>query len=382
MRTLGFLVGVLGIGVASDAHAEARVAWATSTQSPRPLAEALDSVERAALDRCGAGDAGLSAAAWTLAARRAAGAGLADMDGIAFAQRAAGEPHPWARAWAATGATLEEDAVARGLAAWLEGDPRIRRCGVASVGRPGGPRSLVVLAVDALADLGPLPTRVRVGQWLTVEARLRVRASGGKVFVATPTGMPREVPSWFDGTTLRARFAPADVGAIAVQVLADLPSGPRPVLDATVFADADPPATEPAAKAPGEDATGCPAQRECHLAAMLAGARASVGESSLALDSALASVARTHAVRMAQLHQLAHDAGDGTVEDRLRDAGVESAEVAENVVRAPSLSLAHRALWASPSHRANMLLPGVRRVGVGVVEDAHGDVWAVEVEAR
>jgi uncharacterized protein YkwD len=115
---------------------------------------------------------------------------------------------------------------------------------------------------------------------------------------------------------------------------------------------------------------------------MMGDARASVGLLPLTPDPALAAIARAHAARMAQLHQLAHDVGDGAVEDRLRDAGVDAVGVAENLVRAPSLSLAHRALWASPSHRASMLLPGMRRVGVGVAQDAQGEIWAVEVEAR
>ncbi len=333
------------------------------------------------MQRCGAGDVGLAATARALAARRAAGEPLAGMEGIAFAQRAAGEPHPWARAWAATGASLDEGTVGNGVAAWLQGaaGADLRRCGAGSARSPAGTRTLVVVAVEALADLTPLPTRVRLGQWVEIEARFRVRASGGRVLLAGATGVPREVPAWFDGTTLRARFAPPGPGALTVQVVADLPTGPRPVLEAAVFADEEPPAAlDPAAKAPGEDAPPC--DGACLLASMLSRARASEGLAPLARDRDLDAIARAHAAQMARLHELAHDAGDGSPVERVRAAGLDAPEVAEDLARAASIALAHRALWTSPSHRAVMLLPRMRHVGVGVVADEHGELWAVEIE--
>jgi uncharacterized protein YkwD len=352
--------------------------------------QSLDAIERAALARCGTGDAALGEAARSIAARRAGEGHLANLEEIALAQRAAGEPHPWARLWAATGASLEESTVTRGLDAWLRASsiPGLRRCGVGSAVGAGAARTLVVLSVDALADLAPLPTRARLGQWLTVEARMHVAAGGGKVFVAGATGLPREIPAWFDGSTIHARFAPAEAGAMTVQVVAELASGPRPVLEATVFADADPPASANRPQpAPGEDARECageaaPASEECRLERMLTAARASVGLPPLSPDATLASVARAHAARMAGTQKLAHDVGDGGPAERLRAGGLEVRDIAENVAHAPTIELAHRALWASPSHRASMLRSGMERVGVGVVRDELGEAWAVEIEAR
>jgi uncharacterized protein YkwD len=374
-------------GFPSDAAAShPAVTWAASTESPRPLADAaLDATERAALRSCGPGDAGLAEAARTLAEHRAAGEGLADQTGIAFAQRAAGEPHPWARAWAATGASLDPETTGRAVGTWLQGASHAerRRCGVGSARASGGARTLVVLAAEAMADLAPLPTRVRLGQWLTVEARLTVAATGGRVLVAGSTGVPREIPTWFDGSTLRARFAPSGAGPMTVQVVAELANGPRPVLEATVFADQEP-STEAdrTSRAPGEDAATCrdAGDASCQLAAMLTAARASEGLSPLARDASLDALARAHATRIAHAHELAHDAGDGSPLDRLRAAGVDASDVTENLVHADSVRLAHRALWASPSHRANMLLPRMERVGVGVAEDESGGLWAVELE--
>jgi len=307
---------------------------------------------------------------------------MPEVDAIEAAQRAAGEPHPWPRIWAASGHSLDQVTTLARLGVWLGGSraPRFQRCGVAAGASSSGARALVVIAVEALADLAPLPTRARSGQWLTVEARLRAPATGGRVVVLGPGGAPRTVPSWFDGTTLRARFAPDRAGETTVQVVADLAGGPRPVLEATVFADVEPQAHEPDRTAPGEEVvTG--ADDDERLAAMVVRARASASLSPLARDARLDGVAREHAKRMAELHQLAHDAGDGDPLERLRAAGLEAGDTGENVAHAASIGLAHRAFWASPSHRANILSREFDRIGVAVVRDDHGEAWAVETFA-
>ncbi|HEY6459592.1 MAG TPA: CAP domain-containing protein, partial [Polyangiaceae bacterium] len=88
-----------------------------------------------------------------------------------------------------------------------------------------------------------------------------------------------------------------------------------------------------------------------------------------------------HAERMAATRTLAHDAGDGDPLERLRVAGIALRAAGENVAHAGTVSLAHRALWGSPSHRANVL-GSYARLGVGVVRDANGDAWVVEEMVR
>ena len=114
---------------------------------------------------------------------------------------------------------------------------------------------------------------------------------------------------------------------------------------------------------------------------MVAAARATAGLAPLGRDARLDAVARAHARRMATAHELAHDAGDGDPLERLRNAGLDPRDAGENVAHAATVPLAHRALWASPSHRANLLGRGYDRLGVAVVRDEHGDVWAVETFA-
>jgi uncharacterized protein YkwD len=84
---------------------------------------------------------------------------------------------------------------------------------------------------------------------------------------------------------------------------------------------------------------------------------------------------------MAMARELAHDVGDGDPLERLHVAGLDPRSAGENVAHAATVPLAHRALWASPSHRANLLGREYDRVGVGVARDTHGDVWVVETFA-
>jgi uncharacterized protein YkwD len=53
--------------------------------------------------------------------------------------------------------------------------------------------------------------------------------------------------------------------------------------------------------------------------------------------------------------------------------------VGENVAHAASVLLAHRALYESPSHRANLLQGAFDRLGVAVLRDADGSVWVDEI---
>jgi len=384
-RTLAGLAATIALGVPQASAADRAVAWAADTRSPVAAdGAALEPIERAAVARCGPEEIRLRETARSVVARKLGGLPIPEIDEVEFLQRASGEPHPWPRVWT-TVAQTDPEAQLRKLDAWLAEQrwPGTRRCGVASGVGADGRRVVAVVAVDALADLAPLPTRARAGQWLAVEARLRVRARGGKVIVLGPSGAPRPLPTAFDGVALRARFAPDRPGEFAVQVLADVEGGPRPVLEASVFADAEPPSRPGDRTAPGEDAPEAAAavDDDERLARMLSAARAGAGVPALVRDARLDAIARSHARRMAAEHDLSHDAGDGGPVDRLRAAGLDARDLGENVAHAPSVAFAHRALWASPSHRANLLGAGFDRVGVGVARDERGDAWVAETFA-
>ena len=43
---------------------------------------------------------------------------------------------------------------------------------------------------------------------------------------------------------------------------------------------------------------------------------------------------------------------------------------------------AHAALMKPPGHRSNILLPGVTRIGIGIMANATGDLWVTQMFAR
>ncbi|HEY6463258.1 MAG TPA: hypothetical protein VIY73_23985, partial [Polyangiaceae bacterium] len=197
MRATGRTIGLAAIpfvialtaSTPTLAGEPAAPSWASWTSSPsRVDAASLGPLERAAQEACGAGESGLRVTARALVERKTRGLPLPDVDTVESLQRAAGEPHPWPRVWAATAPTLDPESTLQRLSTWLasQSDRPSRRCGVAEAAAPDGRHSLVVVAVDALADLHPLPTRARAGQWLDVAAQLslgRGHATGGRVVV-------------------------------------------------------------------------------------------------------------------------------------------------------------------------------------------------------
>jgi uncharacterized protein YkwD len=163
--------------------------------------------------------------------------------------------------------------------------------------------------------------------------------------------------------------------------MADVAAGPRPVLEASVYAAAEPPRAPSNEPAPGEDAAAGVRDDAEALARMLSMSRDQAGLLALERDPRLDEVAVAHCLRMKRGQVLAHDAGDGDPQERVDALGLGLRLVGENVARAPTLVQAHRALWASPSHRLNMLRPDFRRVGLGVARGDQGDVWVTETFA-
>ncbi|MBI4951758.1 MAG: CAP domain-containing protein [Myxococcales bacterium] len=374
------LPALLALGLSSAlAPAAARAdapAWAPTVGSPAPFASfAPTPADGAFYARCGAPDAALAREAGRLLDRRLEGRPGPSPEELSMELAALGVPQPRVRAWSQ--AAGDEPALLAGLGKWL-GRPRaLGRCGVARGADGGGRLVAAVVVLEALADLAPLPSRVRSGQWLSLEAELHAPAYGVSVVLLGPTGAPRRVLSSLSEGRVLSRFALDAPGAWLVQVVADLDAGPLPVLEARVFVEVEPSAALLEARAAGEEALAD--GEEATLAAMLDGARTEEGLRPLARDGALDRLARAHAAAMLAAGRVGHDLGAGPPADRVAEAGLDRAFVGENVASAPSVLRAHRALWASPSHRENLLLPTYRRVGVGVVTGADGRRFVCEL---
>jgi hypothetical protein len=350
--------------------------WAAETTSPR--AAALDPRDGDLVAGCRESDAALGVVASRLARHELA---ASDVEELTYALRAAGEPHVWPRAIALEGPVVDRAAAKSHIDKWLA-PFRHRgplRCALASA-TAGGKQTLAAVVVEARADLAPVPVVVRPASWVDVDARILVPATGAKVIVLGPSGPPRTVPTSVGAGHVRARVNLDRPGPWQLQVVLDGEGGPRPVLEALVFAGVKPPPAPSLVRAPGEEAdTG--GDEIDSLAEMIAAARASEGLASLHPSGALDRLARAHAERMMHAAELGHDVGDGDVRRRVEEAGIDAAQIGENVAHASSLPLAHRALWSSPSHRDNLLGRRFMRVGLGVAHDPDGSVWVTELFA-
>jgi len=359
-------------------------AFPEATASPRNVVRVPGALAPF-FEQCRLGDAALSRVAERFARRQSTGSAPLDVSEISFALRAEGSPYVWPRAWTLEGGDLASPAAVERMRGWLDswGDGGERRCGMALT--TTHERSvLAAVAVDVLADLEPVPVRLRVGTWVDVNATLLVPTSDAKVIVLGPNGAPYTVPTSFDGRQARARFHADRPGAFLIQVLASVAGGPRPVLEATVYADVRPPTSFFGDAAPGEPPgpLGSGVDKTQALFSMVNEARATEQSPALIRDAALDGIAGRHAEAMRKLKRIAHDAGDGDPQSRVQASDLSVLAAGENVAHALDVTRAHRALWASPSHRENLLQPRFDKIGIGIAADPDGSIWVCEVFAE
>jgi uncharacterized protein YkwD len=107
--------------------------------------------------------------------------------------------------------------------------------------------------------------------------------------------------------------------------------------------------------------------------------RQKLGLPELQWSDALANVARYHSCRMMALNFLDHiDPEFGELGQRLRAAGLDTSDVAENIFKAKGGEPARYSvdLWMkSPHHRDNLVDRDYRWTGVGLAVAADGTYW-------
>ncbi|HEY6836584.1 MAG TPA: CAP domain-containing protein [Gaiellaceae bacterium] len=115
----------------------------------------------------------------------------------------------------------------------------------------------------------------------------------------------------------------------------------------------------------GGQAKAAPTSGELALLQAMNAARHAHGLAPLRIDSRLQRTACRHSVAMIRTDTFAH----GAFAARIRRAGVRAPRIGENLAWASGSLAAAQSLvnlWlASPEHRANLLRPGYRTVGVG-----------------
>ena len=365
----------------SSAHQpELAIEWASSTASPGSPGEG-----HGVLPHCAGFDAALARVARAVAERQAARQPGFEISELVVMLRALGSPHVWPFVWTLEGNDLSSPVLEERWGASLGHVPSggERRCGVARVPGLDGVEVVAAVAVDVLADLAPLPTRARLGEWLRLEARSVGGPSAATVVLLGPRGAPRTVPSRLGSGRLHSVFSLDQAGLWRVQVLLSTEHGPRPALEAWVFVDEEPSFRAGSSPAPGEAAdVGLDVPLgglRASLLQMVNAARFSEQRAPLRREARLDDLAQEHAEAMLRAGRTAHDTGQGLPAERVARAGVPALRVGENVARARRLPSAHRALWDSPAHRGNLLDDGFDAVGLGIVVEPSVGVWVCEL---
>lgn len=151
-----------------------------------------------------------------------------------------------------------------------------------------------------------------------------------------------------------------------------------PATNAKPILESDPPSN------PGEDAflklqfpadltTQPDPPGEDHMLTRINQARAQVGLSPLHSDPLLQQAAREHSADMYKRHYFSHQTPDGkTPYDRLHDLRFHYVTAGENLAFAADVDQAFDSLMQSPDHRANILNPDFRCVGIGAYKGLNG----------
>lgn len=108
--------------------------------------------------------------------------------------------------------------------------------------------------------------------------------------------------------------------------------------------------------------------------------RTSRGLSSVGFSPLLQNVARKYSEDMFKRGYFSHYSPEGTSPfDRMVIADIVFNQAGENLALAPSVELAMQGLMNSPGHRANMLSPGFKKVGIGVIDGGiYGKMFSQE----
>lgn len=119
------------------------------------------------------------------------------------------------------------------------------------------------------------------------------------------------------------------------------------------------------------------ADAETQMLALLNRSRAENGLEPVEVDPTIREVARGYATTMFQQGFFAHvDQNGATPFDRMRAGGAAFRAAGENLALAPTVQIAHDGLMNSPGHRANILNPRYRRIGIGIADGGmHGKMF-------
>lgn len=375
----------------SDAAGETRpgeptldnaLAWVREAYSPRPGSHPEPELE-ALVAHCGQHDVALSEVAGEVARLASLRPNMPTLDEVGFLLRKRGSTYVAPRLWTAelTGGDVGLVEAEFRKFAKAHGRRGAHHCGVGAFRDERGGLTVVALDAEVLAYVAPLETEPALGSRPKLVVNLGEDATDAEVVVLPPSGAPRHVRGTLRGRRFEAELRFFERGPTLVQVLATMVGGPMPVASILLGVDESPPDFFESRDVPGERAFDPTLPADEALLALVNGARRESGLGPVRVHPTLARVARAHTELMRAQGRISHDAGDDTPAARVAAAGLSPRGTGENVALASTVVRLHRALWSSPSHRENLLLPRWNVVGISVLEDEAGQLFATELFA-
>ena len=107
------------------------------------------------------------------------------------------------------------------------------------------------------------------------------------------------------------------------------------------------------------------------------------GLAALTLDPELCRIARIKSADMRDKGYFAHESPTyGKVGAMLKHFGYRYTAAGENIAHHANVDKAQAAFMSSSGHRANILNTGWTKVGIGIVQDAQGYIYATQIFAK
>ena len=107
------------------------------------------------------------------------------------------------------------------------------------------------------------------------------------------------------------------------------------------------------------------------------------GRAALALDEELSRIARIKSADMRDRGYFAHESPTyGNVREMLKRFGYAFTAAGENIAHHANVDKAQAAFMSSQGHRANILSAAWTKVGIGIVFDRSGYIYATQIFAK
>lgn len=357
----------------------APLTWADATFSPRPASPSDPDLDELLSD-CGTGDLALHEAAQWIADTHARRGTIPDPEELRFHLHRRGAPYVMPRLWSAKAHGLPFAKLKSHVKNWASRRSALGqfRCGAASADFDEG-QVISIIQVDVQAEMQPLPTLIASSGFVDFEARIDKSSTAATVVLLPPDGPPHSITPDINHSLVSARLSLASEGTYLVQLMATQQGGPRPVAEALITVGESRPNRPAEQEVPGEDAFDATLPPADALFAMMNSARAHEGLPELERSRDLDRLAHSHSQAMEKNGRVSHDTGRLDPAQRIAAAGVEASAAGENVAFAQSVLRLHRVLWASPSHRENLLLRRWEAAGVGLAQSADDSYYATQL---